>query len=530
MSLWSSFRQQLVNLKRGYWIVLNVLFIGAIALWVRLWGITFGLPYLYHPDESVDVIRALRMLKTGDFNPRWFHKPSLYLYILIIIYIIYFLYGASKGVFVSLEDIVLPEVTHMGGGRAVLPTQFLAGRATIAILGTLTVIIVYLIGDRYFNHRTGLIAAFFLSISPTHATIHSHAINADIPMTLFLILSFLFSCEVLKDGGRRNYILAGFLGGLATSTKYNGCMVIIPLLLAHWLSDKKESVEDLFLGLLFFGIGFLIGTPYALLDLPTFLNGVAFNLHHYSTGHAGAEGRDNWLWYAKCLIKGEGILPILTSGALVYGLYKRVKVDLLLISFFIPYYLMISFTYVRFTRMLVPLLPFIALLAAQSIDVFVSALALKLPTLSKSNKIKILIPLGIIITITIPLLTTLRRDYLLTKKDVRTLATEWIEHNIPHGSKIVGESYSPTLDDEFYTVIYVERAIKHPAEWYKQEGIDYLMLSSRMYGRFFAEPHKYEDEVNQYKVLFQEFTLVKEIAGPIFHFPRGKILIYRIRD
>jgi hypothetical protein len=307
-------------------------------------------------------------------------------------------------------------------------------------------------------------------------------------------------------------------------------MVIIPLLLAHWLSDKKESVEDLFLGLLFFGIGFLIGTPYALLDLPTFLNGVAFNLHHYSTGHAGAEGRDNWLWYAKCLIKGEGILPILTSGALVYGLYKRVKVDLLLISFFIPYYLMISFTYVRFTRMLVPLLPFIALLAAQSIDVFVSALALKLPTLSKSNKIKILIPLGIIITITIPLLTTLRRDYLLTKKDVRTLATEWIEHNIPHGSKIVGESYSPTLDDEFYTVIYVERAIKHPAEWYKQEGIDYLMLSSRMYGRFFAEPHKYEDEVNQYKVLFQEFTLVKEIAGPIFHFPRGKILIYRIRD
>ncbi|MGB3058399.1 MAG: hypothetical protein WBE17_01555, partial [Anaerolineae bacterium] len=43
-----------------------------IAVALRLWGINFGLPYLYHPDEPGYVAIAQNMVKTGDLNPHFF--------------------------------------------------------------------------------------------------------------------------------------------------------------------------------------------------------------------------------------------------------------------------------------------------------------------------------------------------------------------------------------------------------------------------------------------------------------------------
>src|ERR1041385_5256054 len=51
-----------------------------LALFVRMWGVGFGLPFLYHTDEAMIVDRALRMPVDGP-NPHWFQYPTLYLYI-----------------------------------------------------------------------------------------------------------------------------------------------------------------------------------------------------------------------------------------------------------------------------------------------------------------------------------------------------------------------------------------------------------------------------------------------------------------
>ena len=40
---------------------------------VRFLGIGFGLPYLHHWDEPQAASTALRILKTGDYNPHNFH-------------------------------------------------------------------------------------------------------------------------------------------------------------------------------------------------------------------------------------------------------------------------------------------------------------------------------------------------------------------------------------------------------------------------------------------------------------------------
>lgn len=53
------------------------------GLFVRLWGIGWGLPMKKaHIDESVVIFYTMRFF-TGDFNPRvFFDMPTLFLYIL----------------------------------------------------------------------------------------------------------------------------------------------------------------------------------------------------------------------------------------------------------------------------------------------------------------------------------------------------------------------------------------------------------------------------------------------------------------
>src|ERR1700730_16431932 len=54
------------------------LFIGAAGL--RLWGINFGLPALYRPDEDVTVGRAMGIFH-GILDPHFADWPHLYFYV-----------------------------------------------------------------------------------------------------------------------------------------------------------------------------------------------------------------------------------------------------------------------------------------------------------------------------------------------------------------------------------------------------------------------------------------------------------------
>ena len=52
----------------------------AVAAGLRLWGINFGLPALYRPDEDVTVGRAMGIFH-GVLNPHFADWPHLYFYL-----------------------------------------------------------------------------------------------------------------------------------------------------------------------------------------------------------------------------------------------------------------------------------------------------------------------------------------------------------------------------------------------------------------------------------------------------------------
>jgi len=63
--------------QNAKWLLIGVTL---LAISLRIWGINFGLPYLYHPDEPVAVRIAQRMFETGDLNPRTHSDGYLWLW------------------------------------------------------------------------------------------------------------------------------------------------------------------------------------------------------------------------------------------------------------------------------------------------------------------------------------------------------------------------------------------------------------------------------------------------------------------
>ena len=71
-------------------IFISILLLGAV---LRLAGIDFGLPFIYHNDERVIVNYALAF-GNWDFNPHYFRLPPLLSYILFFVYGLYYLMGS----------------------------------------------------------------------------------------------------------------------------------------------------------------------------------------------------------------------------------------------------------------------------------------------------------------------------------------------------------------------------------------------------------------------------------------------------
>ena len=82
------------RLAQKYEYVVDVIGLVLLSSTLRLWGIGFDLPNLYHRDEAKYVTIPLKILKTGDYNPHFFNYPSLFFYVLSAVYVVYFLFMA----------------------------------------------------------------------------------------------------------------------------------------------------------------------------------------------------------------------------------------------------------------------------------------------------------------------------------------------------------------------------------------------------------------------------------------------------
>ncbi len=482
-------------------VVLPMAAILLLSLGLRLWGSGFGLPAytLYHPDEHALVERAAEILWTGDWNLHRFNYPPFYAYLNTAAYGLYFLYGVAQKLWEYLPPFVVPQ-------------YYRVGRALTALIGTLSVLGVYLTARELWNRRAGLLAAALLGGNYLHI-IHSHYATFDIMVGFLVLLTLLFSYLLTAHRDSRWYFLAGLCAGLAGATKYNGAVAGIMPLVAHILSTPwgRWGWLDgrLVLAIGGFLLGFLGGNPFALGNLPDLLTGLATVLHHYGTEQPGFEGLGNWRWYPSVFFTSADSLWVLAGTLGLAGLvWKEWKKGLLLLVFPVFYYLLIARFIVRFERNMVPLLPFLALGGGWLLDAVSGWLARRFRR--GAAVAHGLAALGAALLLVLPVAAGLSFDHAISQTDLREVAGRWVEQHVAAGSKIAIEHYSIPFDHTRYWVEDVLRISNHDLAWYQQQGFDVLIVSDGAWPLLRQQAEAYASLLAVYDDLAERCTLLAE--------------------
>ena len=417
-----------------------------LALIVRLWGISFGLPGLDHGDETEVVNHAVRF-GSGDFNPHRFQYGSFFQYILFIFYGIYFLIGLLLGRFSSVHQFAIHFIKD--------PTAFyLIARGLSAVFGTATLCIVYLIGKRVKHEGVGLLAALFLAFSYQHV-VHSHYCTVDIALTFFFTLA-IYQCLIMFHNDHLwRYVLAGLSIGLAVATKFNGGIAFIALIAAHFLKRGNFNlVEKIFCKKLWLAVGAIfighfIACPYFYVDLNVALTEITQlkSLHALSSFNL-------WIYLREFMKVYWGIpLGVLCILGLVRSIITTNR-KILVLSFTVSAVLCFASLY-RYVEAKYILCSF-PLCAVLGSHLFVECCA----WMEKRY-----LSLIILIMLVHPLYLIGNWDYGHARKSINLEAREWIEERISVNSKILLDNVGnagPKLENSPENLKrQYQRALKH---------------------------------------------------------------------
>ncbi|MFC1462612.1 glycosyltransferase family 39 protein [Verrucomicrobiota bacterium] len=422
--------------EKKYWALLAIL---AVAAVVRFVGIDFGLPHtLCRPDESTIVDKAWFVFQ-GDPNPHFFNYPSLFIYLVAALFSIRFSVLALCGT---------PAATLNAELYANPAPLFLVPRIVSASLGSLTVIMVYLVAKRAFDRKTAFLSALFMSICYLHAR-DSHFGTTDVTMTFLAVCAVLFMLRAhsphpspLPQGKReekgvlRDHVLAGVFTGLATSTKYGAMFLVVPMVAAHLLTGKGRNTR---MGILWYFVAaaaaFAITTPFALLDFRTFFLHFVSEARHLAVGeNIWGEpmrfGRGWWYHARHTLPYGAGILTILAAVAgICMAIIKDARKAIVVMAFPIVYYIVAGRGYTVFVRYMIPVLPFICIAAA----VFCVHISARLPTPATARATLALLAFLLAAE---PIANIYMFNVLISRRDNRLVVHDWMADALPDGSTV----------------------------------------------------------------------------------------------
>jgi len=515
-------------------LLLGILF---VALALRLWGIGFGLPHRYHIDEPPQVIAALRIAQ-GDFKIDYPPlSPNIHQMLLTslfgVLFVIQFVTGyVSSPMAFALQYLEDPTPFY-------LLTRGLSVTSSIFALLILYWLVNRLRGRRVALVATALMAFCFLDVREAH-------FGKQYSLLSFLVMLSIALIWLGIEKGKSKYILAsGFVSGVAIGLRYSTLPLGLALLVAYLfiMLRKKSQVSKVniaggffLLGLIGL-VGVIVGAPALVLN-PGTISSTSGVWASYVVESAGFEGfrfvgSSAISYYALALQVAWGVpLLLMAPGALMIAKHWRREALLLFVfpgvySFII---LLAPPESAVFVRYLMPVLPFLALIAAEGFIWLVDYLPATMSARYKT--ITSLLFLGLLLSI--PLAQSLRFDWLLAQTDTRTQAKIWIESHVPSGARIAQQWHGPPLStpddpeprsERVFDVTVLNPFSSDPSlynlEYYREEGYQYLILSSFIYNLGRVDPVEDRTRNMFYNNLQNDAELVAEFKpyegeGPRF--------------
>jgi len=412
-------------------LLVGVLFLGTV---LRFWGIDFGLPHeLARPDEQHYIGIALQLLSSGPTTEYFYEYPSLYFYVMAAGLVGYYALGRLVGVYDGIDDFIYQYANDPG-------SLHLMSRGFSVIVGVLTIYGVYKTVRRLFrSEKTGLVAALFMALCYLHVR-DSHFGTMDVAMTCLIIASFHFIIKSNDEWSLKNYLLAGLLAGLATSTKYAGAFLVFPICFVHLFQvlEHRLPYTRIVFDKRIWGfavamvLGFLAGTPHFLSEYPKYLYYIVNRVALMDT--QSPKIAIGWWYHLKFSLwhgLGWGMYVAAFLGIILYFI-RDWKRALVFISFPLTYYLFVGKGYVVFLRYIVPITPFMCMTAAyfmyECYHFFKKKLEYQYVAALSGVLMMVILYQGCY--------NILNFNYLIGKEDTRSIARKWSEKNLRQGSSV----------------------------------------------------------------------------------------------
>jgi 4-amino-4-deoxy-L-arabinose transferase-like glycosyltransferase len=482
---------------------------------LRFLSLGAGIPYAVGVDEPEIINRATGMMRSGDFNPHFFDYPTLYIYVQLAVACARFMLGAMAGQWHSLSEVSTVDF-------------YLWGRAVTALFGTATVLLVHQIGLRW-GSRPALLAAGLMAVMPLHVR-ESHYVLTDVPVAFFVTLTFLLALRAHEQPRMQSFAWAGAAAGLAAATKYPGGLAIVLPLIALWMTPatKPSRLAGAAAVVGASAAAFLLAAPYTLLDLPAFLNGYA----RLAAGYAGTPPPEPaWITYLKHLRNSvEWPAFLLMIGGAVLATFRAVRGPgrvrwTLVVVFPLLFLWFLSRQTLVFGRYLLPLLPFVCVLAATAVVSGVSLL--RRFSIPRALRTALIIALTVA-TLLPAAVTAIAFNRGLAKKGTASFAYDWITTHVPPDADIVIESAGLVLTHARYRSRNVPQLRQQEYSAYLEKGVEYLVASSQCYGPYLDSPHLFPVEYAQYMKLFDRGQELARFSPSREH-PGPELRIFRVR-
>ncbi len=397
--------------------VSTITLLASLSLFLNIWGIEWGLPVNWHPDELVK--RAGEMIKIASFD----HN--------------YYAYGAWSVYEVLLGAIMPVKILNYLGNfwhsRELHVMTNIGARLMSAFMGSGVIIIIYLITRKLFDRRAGLVTALLTAVTMGLVNL-SHFATVDVPSLFWFCLACLAAVYIFSNEGGKWYLLAGIFTGLAAAVRYVGGLALLVVLAAHFLKkDKRRGGLEIFLAVVV--VTFALVNPVIFLcEYPVgFLAEMFFNSYRNHGDQAAfgpllGEMANAMGWPMFLLGVGGAAYGIL----LIFKRDSRPKI-LLVWSMLVPYYLIVGRMHVSNLRYALPIIPFVLIMAGKMISDFER----KLP-----KPDKLLWRLALFMVFGYSLVYSVAAD-LAFANDSRYLLTDWAIKNFEPGSTIEMTPYSP---------------------------------------------------------------------------------------
>lgn len=499
----------------------GVVFIFLIGVFLRFYNLDWGAPYFFHPDERNVASSISQLSFPNQMNPHFFAYGSLPIYCVFL-----------TGIFINFLQSTIqktPFLNQVNFEQAIMISRFYS-----AVLSVLLIPLLYVIGKKLFDIRSGILASL-LGVFNVGLIQFAHFGTFEMWLTFFTLLLFWVCIRFGKDEIIRLLIFSSIISGVLVAIKVSSIvLVVLPLISISYIVFIKNSRLAisarsilLFLSLMLsflvlIGTIYFLTNSYVLIDFSSFKNSIDYE-SKVGLGMLPVFYTGEFVKTIPIIFQLKHVLPFLLNPIIAicfvpllifFSLFATKKRNfglIILLAFFLITFLSQAFLYVKWIRYIVPSIPFVILIVSISLVEL-----LKKHNVLKSGLYVIIISLAAIFSISFFITTYI-------EKDTRIQAVDFAKQIIPSNKMLLSEVYDlgiipfnetyPNIslfnfydldsDSEEYNLATLSQAL---------ESSDYIILPSQRIFKVRLTKSKYFSNSSKfYKDLFREELGFKKV-------------------